>query len=214
VREENFSSQNVKLFITAISRRGSSGTGYTVGLSDGSSFFVSTAFFEENNLSVDLEIDEDLLELLEVESESIEALKKAGDLISRAEQSSHGLFLKLKKKDYSDSACKFAVDKVVASGLLNDERYAEFWISARLRSHPEGKSKLYAGLLSRGVASEKAKLALENCVSEEDLLCAVLSAGNKLLTKYEKTDQKLQNALYRRGFSSREIKYFLDNIDV
>ena len=65
-----------------------------------------------------------------------------------------------------------------------------------------------------GVAPEKAENALANCVTEEDLQAAVLSAGRKLQSKYKNSREKLQNALYRRGFSTREIKYFLENTDV
>jgi regulatory protein len=211
VREENSSSQNVNLFITAISERGTSGSGYTVRLSDGSSFFVSLSFYSEFQLTIDKVIGSDLLELLEIESEKIQALHKAGDLISRAEQSSGGLYLKLKKKGFSDSACLSALEKVQDLGLLDDLRFSEFWITGRLRKHPEGRSMLLRGLLTRGVSPHKAKSAIELYVSEEDLYSAVMKAGEKLSSKYEDSEQKLQQALYRRGFSTGEINYFLHN---
>ncbi len=214
VREKNSSFQNVNLFITAISKRGSTGTGFTVRLSDGSSFFVSKIFTDQNNLSKDQIINEDLLEKLEIESQSIQALIKAADLIARAEQSSGGLYRKLKKKGFPDYVCSYAVDKVKSANLLNDYRFSEMWIFSRLRSHPEGKMKLYAGLISRGVPSEKAQAALNNCLSEDDLQISVMKAGKKIMGKYEISDQKFHKALYRRGFSSREIKYFLENIEV
>ncbi len=213
-REESFSSQNVNLFITAISKRGSSGSGFTVGISEGSSFFVSKTFHDEFSLENGTEVDEDFLEKLEFESDCVMALQKAGDLIGRAEQSSGGLYVKLKKKGFSDGACKNAVERVCQLNLINDERFAEMWISSRLRSHPEGKSALYKGLLSRGVKSKSAKSALEQNLSEEDLHRAVQKAGRKLLVKYRDSNLKVKQALYRRGFTSGEIQYFLENTDV
>lgn len=214
MREESFSSQNVNLFITAISKRGSSGSGFTVGISEGSSFFVSKKFCDENPLEIDREIDEDFLAKLEFESDCVMALQKARDLIGRAEQSSGGLYVKLKKKGFSDGACKIAVERVCQLNLINDERFAELWISSRLRSHPEGKSALFKGLLSRGVKSKSAKYALEQNLTEEDLRRAVLKAGIKLIVKYRDSDQQVKQALYRRGFTNREIQYFLENRDV
>jgi len=214
VREENSSSQNVNLFITAISERGSSGSGFTVGLSDGSSFFVSKSFFIEYQLEVNCEIGEDLLDKFEIESDYVKALHKAGELLSRAEQSSGGLYIKLIKKGFSQLSCRNAVERVQVLGLLDDERFAELWISSRLRTHPEGKSALFQGLVSRGVNPERAKMALSRCLSEEDLLKAVLKAGKKLSVKYKDSDQKLRQALYRRGFTNREIHHFLDNTEV
>lgn len=214
MREENFSSQNVNLFITAISERGSTGTGFTVCLSDGSSFFVSISFYNEFGLTVDKEVDSELLDLMDIESEKIRALHKAGDLIGRAEQSSGGLYIKLKKKKFTDPACQYALKRVQDLGLLNDLRFAEYWISGRLRKHPEGRSMLLKGLITRGVSPGKAKEAIALYVSEEDINLAVLNAGHKLSAKYTDSTLKLQQALYRRGFSGGEIKYFLENRDV
>ncbi|MBI9096932.1 MAG: regulatory protein RecX [Spirochaetaceae bacterium] len=214
MRERNSSFQNVNLFITAISRRGSSGAGFTVGLSDGSSFFVSSSFCHQFQLEINQSADQDLLEMLEVESDSIKALQKAGELIARAEQSSGGLYIKLKKKGFSDIACSSAVESVVDAGLLDDERFAQFWIASRLRKHPEGRTMLYKGLVTRGVKPEKAKSAIRSSVSEEDLQKAVLKAGKKLSVKYGQSDQKLRQALYRRGFSSEEITYYFDSSDI
>lgn len=214
MREKSFSSQNVNLFITAISKRGSSGSDFTVGVSEGSSFFVSNFFCDEYSLEIGREIDEDLFEKIKFESDCVKALHKAGDLICRAEQSSGGLYVKLKKKGFSDQACKNAVERVCQLNLLDDNRFAELWISSRLRSHPEGKSALFKGLLSRGVKSKNAKYALDQYLLEEDLHRAVLKAGRKLLVKYPDSNLKVKQALYRRGFTNGEIQYFLENIDV
>ena len=73
---------------------------------------------------------------------------------------------------------------------------------------------LYKGLVARGVKPEKAKSAITLSVSEEDLQKAVMNAGKKLSAKYCESDQKLRQALYRRGFSSKEITYYFDSPDI
>ncbi|MCP4161137.1 MAG: regulatory protein RecX [Deltaproteobacteria bacterium] len=214
VREGNSSSQNVKLFITGITRRGSSISGYSVWISDGSSFFVSTEFLEENSIELNKSVDLEFLEKMEIEADSIKAYEKALDLISMSEQSSGGLYLKLRRKGFKDLSCKIAVSKLKAKQLLNDERFAEMWIFSRLQRHPEGKLKILAGLSARGVPSDIARIAIEKNISEADLEKAVMVAGNKILVKFSNSLQKTRIALFRRGFTNREIDYFLDNINV
>ncbi|MCP4295888.1 MAG: RecX family transcriptional regulator [Proteobacteria bacterium] len=214
VREESSSSQNVNLYITGISGRGSSDSGFRVGLSDGSSFFVSKTFFNENGLEINLVVDSELLNKIEIESESIKAVLKAADLISRSEQSSGGLYVKLKRKGFCDSAAADAVSLVKSEGLLDDDRFAEMWIASRLRKHPEGRSMIYSGLCSRGVPADIAGYAVEKYISEEDILDAVDRAGRKLSLKHKNNNLKLKAALFRRGFSNREIQFFLDNDNV
>ncbi len=214
MREENSSSQNVNLFITAITKRGSSVSGFTVGFSDGSSFFVSFSFIEENPLTINQIVNDELLEKLELESNSIKALIKGIDLINRSEQSSGGLFIKLKKRGFSDIVSKGVVSRLVSDNLLQDDRFAEMWLHSRLRKHPEGVSRLFAGLVSRGVPSSVAKESIEKYTNEEILEQAVIDAGQKLLKRDKMSGQKLKDSLYRLGFSYREIKYFLDNTGV
>ncbi|MBB6481142.1 regulatory protein [Spirochaeta isovalerica] len=211
MREESSSSQNVKLYIASITERGSSGEGFTVRLSDGSSFFVSSTFFERHGFAEGMVLEENEMDILEEEEQRVLALRKAGDLLSRAEQSSGGLFLKLKKKGFSDAVCRQAVDRVVELGLLDDERFATFWLESRLRQHPEGRNILYQGLLARGVAAESAKEALSRVVKEDVMLQAVLKAGSKLSRRYGSDEGKLRRALLRRGFSQGEIRYFFEH---
>lgn len=186
------------------------GSGFTVGLSNGSSFFVSASFSYENRIEINRDVDEELLGLMTLESDYVKALLKAGDLLNRAEQSSGGLYIKLKKKGFLDLSCRKAVHRVQVLGLLDDERFSELWVSSRLRTHPEGKSALYRGLLSRGVPAEWAKKVLDRCLSEDELLYAVVKAGEKLSIKYKDSKQNLCQSLQRRGFTYREIQYFLD----
>jgi len=211
VREESSSSQNVNLYIASITERGSAGEGFTVRLSDGSSFFVSALFSGDNQFFEGMPLDEELLEKLEQEDHRLQALRKAVDLLGRAEQSSGGLYLKLKKKGFSDQASRQAVDRVVELGWLDDERFASLWLQSRLRSHPEGKSLLYQGLMARGVSSDSAKAAIAENLSDEVLLEAVIKAGTKLSRRYGSDREKVRQALLRRGFSSREIRYFLED---
>ncbi|MBN2658020.1 MAG: RecX family transcriptional regulator [Spirochaetales bacterium] len=156
-------------------------------------------------------VGEDQLENLRNEEQRLLALRKAGDLLARAEQSSGGLFLKLRKKGFSASVSRQAVDRVIELGLLDDERFATFWLESRLRQHPEGQTLLYQGLLSRGVTPESAKAALNSVLSEEEIQNAVINAGIKLTRRHGADEKKLKQALLRKGFSNREIRYFFEH---
>lgn len=210
VREENSSSQNVNLYIASIQNRGSSGAGFTVLLSDGSSFFLSAAFYSELSLKEGEELSEEKLEKIEDENQRILALKKAGDLLKRSEQSSGGLYLKLKKKGFSESICRATVDRVLEAGYVDDVRFSRFWIEYRMRRHPEGKSHLCQGLIAKGVPGSIASDVVEQSVDDEDLLQAVVRAGEKLKKQHKSDQNKLRQALMRRGFTVSQIRYFFE----
>jgi regulatory protein len=198
------------LYIASIQKRGSLGEGFTVRLSDGSSFFISTSFFEINGLEEGLELGEEELEHLEEEHQRILALQKAGDLLSRSEQSSGGLFLKLKKKGFSDSICRATVNRAVEKGYIDDARFARFWLASRMRRHPEGRSHLCQGLISKGVPREIAYDVVDQEICEDDFLRAVVLAGEKLQKRYKSDKNKLRQALMRRGFTGSQIRYFFE----
>lgn len=212
--EKNSSSRNVKLFIETVSERGSSGEGFKVLLSDGSSFFISTSFLSDRGLTAGQPVSDELLEDLVSESERIKALLKAGELLARSENSSGGLYRKLVKKGFSESSSRSAVDRVRELGLLDDARFARFWLEDRLRHHPEGRRALLGGLINRGVPHETAANAIGDILSEEDMLQAVMKAGRKISVRSKGDDLKLRQALSRRGFSSAEIRYFFKHREI
>jgi regulatory protein len=133
------------------------------------------------------------------------AERVAMEYLARSEHCRYQLSLKLRKKGYLDDEISPALDFLVLSGSLDDSRFAEAWLRNRAIHQNEGRKKLLAALLERGVKFVIADSALDSffgMVEERDLC---LKAAQKL-HRLGKSGQKLVIALLRKGFSGILIK--------
>ena len=136
---------------------------------------------------------------------------KALDYLSRAEQCRARLTQKLIAKKYEKKYIEAALDYLSEKDYLSDYRFACAWLSSRKINHFEGRTRLLAELLSRGVEKPAALQGLEAFFAEntEENLCA--QAVEKL-TRRGKRDEKLVRALMEAGFSYSLIRKTLDAV--
>lgn len=136
------------------------------------------------------------------------AERTATGFLSRAEHSRFMLNMKLAKKGFARSEYESALDYLEEQHILDDKRFAEAWLRNRLIHHSEGRQKLLAGLLTRGISKADAAIALDSLLQDitEEELC--LRAVTKL-KKQGKTGNRLIYALSRRGFSQKIIRMYL-----
>lgn len=122
--------------------------------------------------------------------------------LARSEYCRKQLEVRLARKGFGREETASALSFLESGGKLDDGRYASAWLRARLIHQSEGRRKLFAGLLSRGIASAVAERALDDFFvdADEQLLCE--KAATKLV-RLGKTDEKLYAALVRKGFSGR-----------
>lgn len=78
------------------------------------------------------------------------ALECAKALIARREHSVFELRRKLRDRGHAGEA-DAVIDALTAAGLVDDERYARVWVIARIGRKAEGRRRLVAGLITRGV---------------------------------------------------------------
>ena len=78
------------------------------------------------------------------------ALQIAKALIARRDHSVFDLRRKLHDRGHQDDA-DAVIDALTAAGLLDDERYARAWVTARTGRKAEGRRRLVAELVTRGV---------------------------------------------------------------
>lgn len=134
---------------------------------------------------------------------------KARDYLSRAEQSRFMLTRKLTAKKFDSQSIARALDFLENEGALSDARFARAWLYNRNISRAEGKQKLLAGLLQRGVSREIAATAL-------DMFCAEKTEDERLSRAFSKilrsskaalmTKEKVIEKLIRQGFSYKDAK--------
>ncbi len=122
--------------------------------------------------------------------------------LARSEYCRKQLEVRLSRKGFGRDEIGASLSYLESCGKLDDGRYASAWLRARLIHQSEGRRKLYAGLLSRGIASPVAERALDDFFvdADERLLCEKAAAK---LVRLGKTDEKLYAALVRKGFSGR-----------
>ena len=100
------------------------------------------------------------------------ALQTAKALIARRDHSVFDLRRKLHDRGYHGVA-DAVIDALTAAGLLDDERYARAWVTARTGRKAEGRRRLVAELVTRGVPDTLAETVVADelpDVAEQALL--------------------------------------------
>jgi regulatory protein len=183
----------------------------TITLSDDASFSLKTCYVPET--ASDFSLWETGREISSAEEEDLRfaaacyRAERAGlRLIARAEQTERGLSFKLEHRGHDRASVSAAVSRFVSLGLIDDERYAELWIRARL-ARGGGKTPsprtLLVSLRNRGIDSSGAEKALKK----------ILDTGTELalLTRYmERPPPGAGNSLKTpvSGFSPRAMLKF------
>jgi len=134
-------------------------------------------------------------------------------LIARAEQCTKGLTSKLEKRGFSSGCISEVIIKLTEQNLLNDSRFAVFWLRSRLR-FARTPRRLLASLCAKGISSDIIQAAIET-VLDEDTEFAMLERfakknARKKNKKCENTIQTLKHLFKSEGFSRAVIQRFLE----
>jgi regulatory protein len=145
------------------------------------------------------------------------ALDRALDLVSRRPLTRAEVRLKLVAEGYDPSDAGAAVDRLAASGVLDDSRLASHYLLTRSERLGHGRERLLRDLLSRGVDPEVAESAWVAVVGTGDL-----DPGAQLAREAERRvaaqggvlDRKryarVYNALLRAGFDPGAVAAALE----
>jgi len=151
-------------------------------------------------------------ELLEQAAQVYNAEQQALRLLARAEQHRAGLNAKLAAKKFPANGIALALDWLEAAGLLDDRRYARFWITQRVRRHAEGPSSLSAALAQRGVGSPAVRSALQQFLSGATRR-EVLATAARLLDRKHPDKDGLRYALRRLGWTSADLQRYFEELE-
>ena len=210
---EDSSSASANLQITIQKLEWASTGNLKVYPEEGPSFFVRPDYLNKECASLlvsqdggncSIRLSEDGSSALYIAARTLLAERVAMDYLSRAEHSRYQLLLKLRKKGYSSAEIDPALDYLEEKHALDDSRFAEAWLHTRSLHQAEGRRKMYAGLVSRGINGKIADKSLDDyfCDTDEMVLC--IKATEKLI-RIGKSGEKLESALIRRGFCRKTI---------
>jgi regulatory protein len=139
---------------------------------------------------------------------------KAMDLLARREYSRYELSDKLTTKlalggEHMDTL-EAVLDRLIADGLLSDERFAEALVRSKLHKG-QGPRRIAQDLYKRGVSAELASSALQECGADwYELVVAVTNKKYGLEPAVDmKEKARRSRFLQYRGFSAEHIAHAL-----
>lgn len=173
---------------------------------------VDEMYFASLYLKDGQEISEEEYAELEETVNIRRAYNCAVSLLSRRDHSKKELLRKLKEKGYYKGA-EAAVEKLVQSGYVDDERFCRLYASELVRLKGYGKKRIEQELYRKGVDRDIIYNVLEEISFDSDTLSDIIK--RKYLSKMsdEKGRQKVFNALMRLGYTYGEIRDAIKNID-
>lgn len=128
---------------------------------------------------------------------------------------SREIFDRLRRKGYSTEEAEEIVSELICEGLLDDVRYAEFYIADSINIGYKGIYRIKQELLRKGVAGSIIDRAISN--AEIDSRDALREFVNRRLSVTEietrKDYERFRTMLARRGYSLGEINEVLSEYD-
>ncbi len=180
--------------------------------SAGLAFFIRTSYLKHINpidIVENAGFDEEQSEEIIDAGMCYSAELKAFSYLARCEQYRSGLARKLLNKKFQKKYIDCALDFLEEKGFLDDFRWGTFWLNSRKINHLEGRTKLLAELLSRGIDRAVALNILDEYFKENDEMQLCIQAYKKYLfrIKSEKNEsEKIVKYLLSQGFSMKMIK--------
>ena len=150
------------------------------------------------------ELDTEGLEQLRRESDRALARERALTLVSQRQMSARELRDKLRQKGIEPETADWCVDWLTERGLLDETAYAAA-VVRHYAAKGYGAGRVRAELSRRGLSRELADEAMETMPDGQEKLDRLIAA--RLRNPGDRDEvRKLSASLYRRGFSSEEIR--------
>ena len=128
-------------------------------------------------------------------------------LLARREHSRKELAQKLLKRRYKNDEVEAALDKLEQAGVLSDQRFAEIYAEHRYNKG-YGPERIRMELKTRGVAPRWIELSLKDLNWMESLSRVMRQRYDDAMPSDSAGLVKLNNYLYRRGYTHELIRQF------
>jgi regulatory protein len=190
-----------------------------IEFSDGSLFsfkicYLSPLFFDDACYTPGKEISPGEEERFRFAAACLRAEKAAFRLVARAEQSVFGLSRKLEKAGHRADCVRAVTARLMEMDILDDRRFARYWLRSRLACKTDSPRKLLAGLRGRGIGRDDATRALKEALGPDDEAALL----ERYMAKYRLLPHtpwpvSLQFRLKREGFSQKTINTLKENTE-
>lgn len=165
-------------------------------------------------LKVEQELSEKEIKIILKKAEFQKALDKILRYATLRPRSEREFRNWLKKHKVHDSLHHELFDRLNRLELLDDIKFAKWWIGQRLEFNPRGRRALASELKSKGVGSEIVNQLISESVNQVDELRMAKGLEEKKKYKWEKLPKlearkKMSEFLGRKGFGWEVIKKIL-----
>ena len=157
-----------------------------------------------------IEIDEEHMHSVIVESEKQKALAKAAKYLGKALKSTKQIKDYLRGKGYNTDTINYVIEKLTEYNYLNDEAYVQAYIKDK--GSVQGVHKLKYGLSQKGISPKLIDEAFEDYKSNTDDIKRL--ALKKLGAKPKTYDNlsKVMVFLSNKGYEYDEIKHVVNEL--
>lgn len=166
----------------------------------------------KNRLKIGMDIDEQKLVEIQMESELQACFDSALNIISGSIKTEREVYEKLVKKGYVSFVAKMAVDKVKSYGYLDDKDYAKRYVSTY--SKTKGKRLIGLHLRQKGVSDEDVQNAVLEIKNQGESAKQIAEKYLKNKQVDRKLLQKCYNHLLQKGFDYDDAKYAISFFEV
>lgn len=180
--------------------------------SEGPSFLITPEDREELGLSLGMEVSPELYQTITERAEYLRCRQKSLDLISRRDHSEGEIKQKLTQRQFSSKISGQVILELKGQGLLNDRRYAENFVSSRIRRKNDGPRKLLSALAAKGIDRSLAEEMVQRCFDQEEENRVLQRAIEKLPSKTAENPKKAAAALIRKGFAPNKVLSALEKL--
>lgn len=157
----------------------------------------------------------DVLERLRAADASWKAKQAALSLLAVRVRTRGELIDRLRRKGFNEHSIRYAMDEAERLDLIDDDAFADAWVSDRIRLRPRGSRALVAELGRKRIPAEKARAAVarvmraENTADEELCMNAAMkwiATGRNGEGEGARTQRRLTAFLARRGFDGDAVR--------
>lgn len=162
---------------------------------------------QELNLRVDkTHIQESLSERV-AEVERRQAMEMAWRMFSYRPRSRQEVHDRLMRKRFSEQTAAWVIEKLEASGHLDDRVFVRMWIKDRMELKGYGRHRIRAELLSKGLDTETVNVELDSIYPADMEVRTASELLEARLQRYAGLDEtvarrRLRQFLLRRGYSA------------
>jgi len=188
---------------------------YNIYIDDEFRFGLDEGTIARLGLYEKMEIDNDLIFKIENEEVFSKAMNSSFSFLKARVRSRKEIFDKLKTKDYSDKIIDDVLNRLEELDFVNDEKFAQSFVSDRMKLKPKGKKILNFELKNKGISDLIIEKVLSENMTEEKEEILISGLLEKLERKYfgyseaEKKEKTIKYLL-NKGFLWDNIKKVVD----